>query len=368
MLDRSVNEMASFHKLDDLARSGFVVAATESKQPIGNIDSPIDLWLLATIDMHISPKVVYTPGYDIHFLGLEKLHPFDSCKYSRTWKSLQQIFGDRLQQSLLAPNVPAPLVMLQAVHTDAYLQQLQHSRFVAKALELKSLELLPIGILDRHVLKSMRLATAGTVLAAASALEHGMSVNLSGGYHHASQDSGEGFCIYADIAIAIATLRQSGQLCADDAILIIDLDAHQGNGLARIFDLDPSVHILDMYNYQIYPNDVRAQARIDCNLPLPSGTRDDRYLGTLKEHLPLFLSQIERPKIAFYNAGTDIYERDPLGQLQVSQQGILDRDRLVFETLTGAGIPWVMVPSGGYTKESYQLVANSVAYMLHTWQ
>jgi histone deacetylase 11 len=318
--------------------------------------------------MQISPKVVYSPGYDIRFLGLEKLHPFDSCKYSRTWNALGDIFGDRLQQYSLVPTIPASVEMLQTVHSDTYLQQLKSSRCVARALELSSLELLPIRILDHRILKSMRLATAGTVMAAQSALATGIAVNLSGGYHHASQDRGQGFCIYSDIAIAIAILRQSGKLSSEDNIAIIDLDAHQGNGLERIFDRDSSIHILDMYNHQIYPNDPQAKARINIDLPLASGTRDDDYLGTLKEHLPTFLNQINQPKIAFYNAGTDIYEFDPLGQLKVSQKGILERDLFVFQTLTSAGIPWVMVLSGGYTRESYQLVANSIAYILHTWK
>jgi len=317
--------------------------------------------------MPISPKVVYSPGYDIHFLGLEKLHPFDSCKYSRTWNALLDLFGDRLRQCSLVPTAPATMEMLQTVHTHAYLKQLKHSRHVAGALELDSLGLLPIGILDSRVLKPMRLATAGTVMAAGVALETGAAVNLSGGYHHASGDRGEGFCVYSDIAIAIAMLRQSSQLSPEDDIAIIDLDAHQGNGLARIFEQDPTVHFLDMYNGQIYPSDLQAKARINCDLPLASGTCDQAYLEILKQHLPLFLNQIKQPKIAFYNAGTDIYELDPLGQLKVSQQGILERDRFVFQTLTRAGIPWVMVLSGGYTRESYQLVANSIAYILQTW-
>ena len=103
------------------------------------------------------------------------------------------------------------------------------------------------------------------------------------------------------------------------------------------------------------------------NLPLGAGTRSDEYLNKLQQYLPSFLSQIyslserlrQRPKIAFYNAGTDIYEDDPIGRLKISAEGILARDRLVFQTLVAA-IPVVMVLSGGYTCESYQLVARSV--------
>jgi histone deacetylase 11 len=323
--------------------------------------------------MKIRPKLVYSPGYDIRWLGLEKLHPFDSCKYSRTWKvlldspeeRLRQRFGDGLQSATITPTA-ASIELLQTVHSPEYLQQLTHSRQIAAALELTSLGWVPSSILDRHVLQPMRLATMGTVIAAKAALDHGIGINLSGGYHHASRDRGSGFCVYSDIAIAIASLRQSGQLTTSDSIAIIDLDAHQGNGIARIFECDAAIHILDMYNRDIYPQDDRAIARIDCNLPLGSGMRDPEYLDQLQQYLPAFLQQI-RPKIAFYNAGTDIYEHDPLGRLKISAEGVLARDLFVFETLVDAGIPVVMVLSGGYTAESYQLVARSVGEVWETW-
>ena len=189
------------------------------------------------------------------------------------------------------------------------------------------------------------------------------------------RERGSGFCVYADIAISIASFRQSGQLTAADSIAIIDLDAHQGNGLARIFagvaspleNRDRTVHILDMYNLDIYPQDRLAIDRIDRDLPLASGTRSDEYLDKLQQYLPSFLSQIYRPKIVFYNAGTDIYEDDPIGRLKISAEGILARDRLVFQTLVTARIPVVMVLSGGYTSESYQLVARSVGEVWETW-
>lgn len=316
----------------------------------------------------VIPKIIYSPGYDIHFLGLEKLHPFDSCKYSRTWQALFEQFGDRLQQLTIIPSTPATPEMLLSIHTQTYLKQLKYSRFVADALGLDTLGFLPWGILDRRVLQPMQLATMGTVIAAETALETGIAINLSGGYHHACGDRGEGFCIYSDIAIAIAHLRLSQRIFPDDSIAIIDLDAHQGNGLERIFYQDPTVHILDMYNRDIYPNDRLAQQRINCDLPLKSGTSDQEYLNILQEHLPKFLEQSKQPKIAFYNAGTDIYERDPLGRLKISKQGILSRDKFVFQTLIEAGIPTVMVLSGGYTRESYQLVADSVAEILHSYE
>jgi len=301
-------------------------------------------------------------------MGLEKLHPFDSCKYSRAWRVLADRFGDRLTANSLNPLQPATIEMLKAVHGDSYLASLRRSDFVAKSLELSSLSFLPIGILDSRVLKPMRLATMGTVMAAEAALEHGIGINLSGGYHHASSDCGGGFCIYSDIAVAIVQLRLSQKVSLVDQVAIVDLDAHQGNGLARIFFDDPNVHILDMYNEQIYPQDVISRRRIDCDLPLGSGTNDQDYLSILKENLPVFLMQIEKPKIVFYNAGTDIYAEDLLGRLKISEQGVLERDRFVFQTVTELGIPLVMVLSGGYTHDSYRLIADSVSMVLQTWK
>ena len=315
----------------------------------------------------LQPKIVYSPDYDIRFLGLEKLHPFDSCKYSRAWESLLTTFGSRLKAFQIQPESAVTVEELRTVHTDAYLQKLNNARYVANVLALPELGFLPQCLLDKHVLKAMQLATTGTVLAAHAAIAHGIAINLSGGYHHASRDRGEGFCVYSDIAIAIALLRQSKTLQADDQVIIIDLDAHQGNGLERIFFQDQYVHIFDMYNEDIYPQDWWAKEWINYKLPLKSGTSDRVYLAQLKDHLPRFLSDIKQPRLAFYNAGTDIFEGDPLGRLNVSEQGILERDRYVFKTLTAAAIPWVMVLSGGYTRQSYQLVANAVTDILQTW-
>lgn len=317
--------------------------------------------------MNIQPRIVYSPDYDVRFLGLEKLHPFDSCKYSRAWNHLIEKFGSEIDRFRIIPKLPATDDDLKLIHTPDYLQSLKQSPQVAKALELGEIGLLPAWVLDRQVLQPMRLATQGTILAAQAAIEHGIAINLSGGYHHASRDHGEGFCVYADVAIAIETLRRSNTLEAEDQVIVIDLDAHQGNGVERTFHDDPKVHILDMYNQNIYPQDWWAKERIDCDIPINRGISDRDYLDLLKQKLPAFLQTVDRPKIAFYNAGTDIYASDPLGGLNISEQGVLERDRFVFHTLTEAGIPWVMVLSGGYTKQSYLLVANSVAYVLETW-
>jgi histone deacetylase 11 len=218
----------------------------------------------------------------------------------------------------------------------------------------------------------MRRATAGTVLAAREALRSGgVVMNLSGGYHHASAGRGEGFCVYADVGVAVAVLRRDGLLGRTDRVVHVDLDAHQGNGVARVFADDPSVFLLDLYNRDIYPHDAEARRRVDCDLPVPSGYDDARYLATVTRELPRFLDALcgpgrAKPHLAFYNAGTDVLSGDPLGRLDVSAAGIFERDRFVIGELSRHQVPTVILSSGGYTRASFQLLARTAAWVLET--
>jgi len=317
--------------------------------------------------MRFTPTITYSPSYDIKFVGFEKLHPFDSCKYSHTFYELEKVFAEKINQWLVCPEHPAITNELNTVHPHYYLELLNSSQYIAKALEFPILAGFPNWILDKFILEPMRWATKGTILTAKEALSHGIAINLSGGYHHASRQNGEGFCIYSDIAIAIECLRNEKHLIVGDQVIIIDLDAHQGNGLERIYLTDEDVKIFDMYNEDIYPRDFLAQKRIDFDIPLSTNTNEAEYLALLENNLPYFLEDLRNPKLAIYNAGTDIYEFDPLGGLSVSAQGVLKRDQFVFNTLTNRNIPWMMVLSGGYTYESYKLIAESIIYVMQTW-
>lgn len=316
----------------------------------------------------VRPRIVFSPEYDIKFFGVEKLHPFDSCKYSRAWNKLLHQFGGDLRKITVVPEEEASTSELELVHsTDYLLTLLKDSQFLAKALEVLPLAIIPSKLIDWSVLRPMRLATKGTIIAAKQALECGVAVNLSGGYHHASRDSAEGFCIYSDIAVAIQKLRQEKVLEVDDKVIVIDLDAHQGNGTERVFYKDRNVYIFDMYNKDIYPQDRWARKRIDYDFPLDSKTDDVTYLNELEKGLERLIEQVQDAKVVFYNAGTDIYDKDPLGKLRISAQGILERDKLVLNSCVKANIPCAMVLSGGYTRESYELVARTVSYILEIW-
>ena len=317
----------------------------------------------------LSPRIVYSPRYNIGLFGLERLHPFDSRKYGRAWKALRRRYGLELLLRHVEPDRSISREELLTFHTPEYLAQLSRPAYVAGALELPPVAKLPAWLIDWCVLRPMRWATRGTILAAEQAMQHGLAVNLSGGYHHASADRGEGFSIYADAALAVGHLRRTGQLREEDRVVYVDTDAHQGNGVCHAFFDDRRVFIYDIYNRSIYPaRDVTANRRIDCNVPIDWGASGVEYLRALKRTLPPFLDSIGNgTRLAIYNAGTDPYRGDSLGNLLLSEKDILERDRFVLEELVRRRIPTVMLLSGGYSSESFVLVYTTIAYILKRW-
>ncbi|MCO5593326.1 hypothetical protein L7F22_047336 [Adiantum nelumboides] len=141
--------------------------------------------------------------------------------------------------------------------------------------------------------------------------------------------------------------------------MIIDLDAHQGNGHERDFSGDKRVYILDVYNSEVYPQDFQAKEAITQRVELSSGTTTDAYLQRLQEELEVARSAFQ-PQLILYNAGTDILEGDPLGRLLVSPIGVKVRDEMVFRFAKEKSCPILMVTSGGYTKKSAGVIADSI--------
>ncbi len=302
--------------------------------------------------------IIYSEDYNISFLGLEKLHPFDSKKYGRVFKLLNEKRGLTLFQF----HQPAPVsdADLLQIHTHAYLHSLSDSATAARIAEMPLLGYAPNFIIQKCLLKPMRYATGGSIRGIDLALSHGWAINLSGGYHHAKADSGEGFCFFADIPLAVKNLHETHP---DFQVLIVDLDAHQGNGVAAILHADQRVHIFDVYNSQIYPNDKTAESYVQYKYPVPAYIRDDDYLSIIEQELP---KAIESSKADFiiYNAGTDIFEEDPLGAMGVSQAGIIRRDQIVFQEALKRKIPILMLLSGGYTQKSAIIIADSINNLL----
>ena len=311
----------------------------------------------------VDPRIVYSPGYDLAFLGLERLHPFDGRRASRAWRAARRTLGAALDRRTLRPAQPITQTQLLAVHSPTYLAQLQTPAYVAQVFELPILARLPRFLIDWRLLRPMRLGTQGTLLAAEAALRGGLAYNLFGGYHHASRERGQGFCCYADLHVALAALRQAGQLAPSDRVLILDLDAHQGNGHERLAQADPQVFIADVYNRDIFPGDWEARRRIDLDRPVNPGTDDTAYLRLLRGLLPEVVAAGPF-RLAFYIAGTDVAVEDPLGGLALSGDALLTRDRLALTALRAAGAAVVVLAGGGYGPQSYLHLADSLSFVV----
>jgi histone deacetylase 11 len=308
--------------------------------------------------------IIYNRRYNLGFPGLEWLHPFDIRKFGRAWRELRRRLGPRWRDVYVPVDRAARDEELSLAHSSEYLASLRRSDVIAAALEVPPLRHVPAWALRAWVLRPMRWAVRGTVLAARAALERGVAVNLGGGFHHAKRDTGEGFCLYADVAVAVRQLRAEGSMAAGRRIAYVDLDAHQGNGVCHQFMDDRDVFIFDMYNPALYPSyDEVAHERIDCDVPLPARCGGAEYLERLRERLPGFLDSVgrsgERP-LGIYNAGTDVVREDPMGELSLNAADVLERDLIVVEEFRRRDMPVLMVTSGGYTRESWRLIAASV--------
>ena len=314
----------------------------------------------------MTPRLVFSPKYDLTLYGLERLHPFDGRKYSRAWKRIRDALEARADEILEAPEGPVSDDRLRLVHTQAYLDTLATStETIAQALELPFLRLLPHWVLKSRVLTPMRLSTQGTIQAMGHALAGTTAMNIGGGYHHAFPDHGEGFCLYADVPVALAHHRRAGVIAPDETVLLIDLDAHRGNGFFAAFQDDPAVHILDLYNAQRYPGFFDGdEEKYPYQVPLRAGCGDADYQATLDRELPEFLESIPKPRLAIYNAGTDIIAGDQLGGHAVSYSGVAARDRLIVDTLAERGLPTVIVTSGGYSDASHRLIADLAIHLV----
>ncbi len=302
--------------------------------------------------------IVFSPRYDIRVLGIEKLHPFDSEKYGKVHRYLVETVGIDEE----AFHVPEPVSEedLLTVHTSEYLDSLNKSANIALIAEVTMAAFLPIGVLQKHLLSPIRVATGGTILGGGLAIKRGWAVNLAGGYHHAKADSGGGFCFFADVPIAV---RKIWEDLPDRKVLIVDLDAHQGNGNASIFRDEPRVTIFDIYNGQIYPGDYEAARHVKYNYPVEMFIRDGEYLGLLERELPRAIDE-SSPGLIVYNAGTDVLNGDPLGGMNLTAEGIVMRDGIVFRSARDRKVPILMLLSGGYTRMSAGVIGRSIGNIL----
>jgi acetoin utilization deacetylase AcuC-like enzyme len=277
-------------------------------------------------------KCSYHPDYQT---PLPPGHPFPMSKYPLLKEQL--LNEGVLQPSDLLEPEPLDLESLALVHTPAYLEKLQSSA-------LSTAEQRRLGLPWSQALwRRSRLASGGTLLAARNALEQGIAGNLAGGTHHAFADHGEGFCVLNDVAIAILKLRAEGAI---RRAIIIDLDVHQGNGSAAIFEFVDEVFTFSMHGERNYP---LAKMRSNLDVALEDGVGDQQYLDLLQRHLPAVLDSADAD-IAFYLAGVDVAAGDRYGKLALTEQGIRLRERLVIDAVRSRGVPLAIVLAGGYAE------------------
>ncbi|MDM8008778.1 MAG: histone deacetylase [Phycisphaerae bacterium] len=305
------------------------------------------------LDEHVC--LVYSQRYQINLGGAERLHSFDINKYAKIYLQL-------VTDGLIRPEdvyVPAEIGRedLLRVHTPEYLARLRQPSALARYLESGWVTLMLPGVADAAILRPFRYATGGTVLAARLAVRYGVAVNLGGGYHHAEPDRGGGFCIYADMPIAIRVLQSEGLI---RRALVVDLDAHQGNGTARCMTGDDDVFTFDMHEEDIYPFPKETN---DLDIPLTAGMEDDEYLRLLSGHLPEAFDRA-RPDIVFLQVGVDVLAGDRLARLRLTPEAIIERDRLVFDEAGRRRFPIVMVLGGGYSRQAWQVQYRSIRRVL----
>ncbi len=298
-------------------------------------------------------KVFYHERFNIDLGLLNRLHPFDGLKFRR----VRQGLADCADVEFVDVAAPISQAQIDAFASPLLRRLLVKKRYILQALEVPYLPLLPFSLIDRRVLEPMRWAAGATLQAAQACLVGGHCWNVGGGYHHASRTDAEGFCIYNDVGIAVQGLRESGALSQTDEVLIVDVDAHHGNGNARVFMEDQHVTLLDIYDGEIYPNSPYTKQRVNIDLPLRRGTDGVAYLDRLREGL----RQLEsRYRMAFVLAGTDVLRTDPLGGLALTVDDCVARDGLVLDRLDALGIPAVVLGAGGYGRDSATAIIRSI--------
>ena len=211
-----------------------------------------------------------------------------------------------------------------------------------------------IGLpITAEVSERAQAATGGTILTARLALTEAVACNTAGGSHHASHQEGAGFCVFNDVAVAAHVLLAEGRV---RQILVVDLDVHQGDGTARIFEHDPRVFTFSMHAAKNFP--VR-KATSDLDIELEDGIEDADYLARLDDILPNLIRRV-RPDLVFYIAGVDPHRDDRLGRLNLSDQGLAARESFVLDAALSRGIPVAGVLGGGYDTDVERLAARHI--------
>ena len=283
-------------------------------------------------------KIAYDP---IYAHPLPEGHRFPMLKYELI---PAQLLHEGLihENNLFSPGMPEEQLIL-LTHDKTYWEQLRDLTLPPREQRRTGFPL-SAKLIERE----MRIAR-GTVDGCHYAKEFGIAFNVAGGTHHAGTNWGEGFCLLNDQAIASNYLLSNGLA---SSILIIDLDVHQGNGTAQIFENNPKVFTFSMHGANNFPF---RKENSDLDLPLPDGTGDEEYLGLLKKTLPHLIAQ-QRPDFIFYLSGVDVLASDKLGKMALSKSACKERDRFVFEQCINNKIPVQVSMGGGYSPDIKDIV------------
>lgn len=289
-------------------------------------------------------RLYYSPYY---YAEIGENHVFPIRKFELV-RDLLLNEGTLREDEIVAPE-PVKVEDLLLVHTADYINRLVDGTLTAK-------EIRKLGLpWSQSLVRRSFHAISGTINAARDALELGIASNLAGGTHHAYPDRGEGFCVLNDIAVAIRVLQREKLA---ERFLIIDCDVHQGNGTAFIFQNSPEVFTFSMHGAKNYPL-FKENSTLD--IELADGTSDKEFLETLEQALPRIF--LHNPDIIFYLGGADPFEKDKLGRLKMTQQGLMRRDEMVLQFAREHQTPIVTTMSGGYAadiNDTVEIHANTI--------
>ncbi len=278
-------------------------------------------------------KIAYAPIYE-H--PLPEGHRFPMLKYELIPGQLLYE-GTITEENIFAPQSCSREIVL-LTHAEAYLEKLMNQQLSVREQRV-------IGFPQSPALTQRELIIAqGTIDCCSYAMQNGIAMNIAGGTHHAFAERGEGFCMLNDQAIAANYLLKNNLA---KKVLIIDLDVHQGNGTAKLFEHENRVFTFSMHGKNNYPF---CKEKSDLDVELLDGTNDETYLKLLKDELPGLIKKV-KPDIAFYLAGVDVLETDKFGKLKVTMQGCKHRDEFVFNQLHKNKIPCVVSMGGGYSAD-----------------